>query len=180
MASRLLLTAVATVLTGALGLGVTACAVSTGQAERTEAASGAAATQRAEEAVAEVGDEPLSLEEAGDLYLALVEPTNTMLDEFDSAIAVSDMPRLRAVSGDLADGYGDLVEGLEGAAWPVEVQEGVTALVLEVQAEIPAWQAIADAETDEETADRLAELPPVGTAAQVVREVLELDGAQAG
>lgn len=180
MTSRVRLTAVTALLTAALGLGVTACAVMTGTTSRADTAPVVAATERAEAAVAEVGDGPLSVEEAGELYLALVEPTNTMLDEFDSAIAVSDMDRLRAVSGDLADGYEELADGLEAAQWPEPVQGAVSALVLEVETEAPAWRAVADAETDAETADRLAEVPPVGRAAQVVRRLLGLDGAQAG
>lgn len=137
-------------------------------------------TTSADDAVAAAADAPMTVEEAGEHYLVLVEPTNTLLDEFDAAIAVSDMAGLRDVSGELAEGYAEFVDGLRAAAWPAEVAPAVEALALELEAEVPAWQAIADAESDQDTADRLAELPVPGTAAQLIRTALGLDGAPTG
>ncbi|WP_199421812.1 hypothetical protein [Actinotalea solisilvae] len=139
-----------------------------------------AETTSDEDATTQAADVPMTVEEAGEYYLVLVEPTNTLLDEFDAAIAVSDMPGLRDVSGELAQGYEEFVEGLRTAVWPAEVAPAVEALALELEAEVPAWQAIADAGTDQDTADRLAELPVPGTAAQLIRTALGLDGAPVG
>ncbi|MBX9246099.1 hypothetical protein ICW40_14955 [Actinotalea ferrariae] len=181
MSRRSLVPAAAVVLGGVLGLALTACAVSTGAAPvDVTPAPLVEVTQRAEEAVEETRGTVLSLEAAGDLYLALVEPTNVMLDGFDTAVATSDMAALREVSGDLAQGYGELATALEEAAWPVEAEAGVAALVLELEGEIPAWEAIAEAEGDDETATRLAELPPTGPAAAEIRSVLGLDVVPAG
>lgn len=176
---------VAALLGAALTLALAACSSGLPLAEvpavpAAESRVALAADRRAAERAVESADGPLSVTEAGEYYLTLVAPTNTLLDDFDTAVATSDLTRLRDVAAELAEGYQLFADGLTSAEWPASAAVAAEALALELEAEVPAWQAVADAGTDQETAERLAELPPPGTAAQLLRSALDLDGVPEG
>lgn len=120
-------------------------------------------------------EKALTVEEAGERYLEIIEPGNELLNEYNQAVRSDDDAAVREAAGKLATSFETMVEELDEEEWPEEVAEPIDELEDELEKEIPAWQAVADAEDAEATDAAIAELPPVGPASEKIRSALGLD-----
>jgi hypothetical protein len=101
------------------------------------------------------GLEELSLEDAADRYLEIVQPYNEALEAFEAAFnsGDQDLATLTGMAGDTAAALETEIGQLQETAWPEEVQSHVDDLVAASEQALPLWQEAAAAESVEALLD---------------------------